>query len=144
MTGWRIGYAVGNRDILAGLGKIKTNLDSGVFQAIQEASIVALNTDDALLSGIRKTYQDRRDVLCRGLGEIGLNVARPKATFYVWTKVPSGFSSSSFVSHLLEKAGVLGTPGVGFGEPGEGFIRFALTQTVERISEAVKRIKAVL
>jgi LL-diaminopimelate aminotransferase len=144
MTGWRIGYAAGNRDVLAGLGKIKSNLDSGVFQAVQEASITALNTEDSLLSGIRETYQERRDALCGGLNEIGLNASKPKATFYVWTKVPSGFDSPGFVSHLLEKAAVLCTPGVGFGAPGEGYIRFALTQKVDRIKEAVRRIKEVL
>jgi LL-diaminopimelate aminotransferase len=144
MTGWRIGFAVGNKEVLAGLGKVKSNLDSGIFQAVQEASIAALNTEDSILAGIRNIYQERRDVLCSGLNEIGLKVGKPKATFYVWTKVPSGYTSSSFASHLLEKAGVLGTPGVGFGAPGEGYIRFALTQNAERIREAVWRIKEVL
>ena len=144
MTGWRIGFAVGNKDVLAGLGKIKSNLDSGIFQAVQEASIAALSTEDSLLSGIRETYQERRDVLCNGLNEIGISVKKPKATFYVWTKVPTGYTSATFVSHLLEKTGVLGTPGVGFGAPGEGYIRFALTQNAERIREAVGRIKKVL
>jgi LL-diaminopimelate aminotransferase len=144
MTGWRIGFAVGNKDVLAGLGKIKSNLDSGIFQAVQEASIAALSTEDSLLAGIRDTYQERRDVLCSGLNKIGMSVKKPKATFYVWTKVPTGYTSSSFVSHLLDKAGVLGTPGVGFGAPGEGYIRFALTQNAETIREAVGRIKKVL
>lgn len=144
MTGWRIGFAAGNREIIAGLGKIKTNLDSGIFQAIQEASITALNTDEKILAGIRKVYQERRDALYNGLMAIGLNVRKPKATFYLWTKVPVGFDSSSFVAHLLEKAGVLGTPGAGFGNPGEGYIRFALTQPVERIKEAVERIRKAL
>ncbi|HEX8949401.1 MAG TPA: LL-diaminopimelate aminotransferase [Dissulfurispiraceae bacterium] len=144
MTGWRIGFAVGNKDVVAGLGKIKTNLDSGVFQAIQEAGIVALATDEATLSGIRNVYQQRRDTLCGGLAALGIQVRKPKATFYVWTKVPSGFDSTGFVAHLLNKAGVLGTPGVGFGAPGEGYIRFALTQSVERTKEAVERIKNCL
>lgn len=144
MTGWRIGFAVGNREVLSGLGKIKTNLDSGVFQAIQEASIVALNTDDKVLSNIRNIYQERRDVLYQGLTKIGLSVNKPAATFYLWAKVPDGFDSTTFVAFLLEKAGVLGTPGVGFGSPGEGYIRFALTQSVERIRDAVERIKNAL
>lgn len=144
MTGWRIGFAVGNSDILAGLGKIKTNLDSGVFQAIQEASITALNTDDSILSDIRKTYQERRDVLYEGLKGIGIQLLKPKASFYLWAKVPQGFDSASFVAHLVEKAGVLGTPGNGFGAPGEGYIRFALTVPAERIKEAVERIKKAL
>ncbi len=144
MTGWRIGFAVGNSDVLAGLGKIKTNLDSGVFQAIQEAAIVALHTDDALLSRIRKTYQERRDVLYEGLKSIGIELARPQASFYLWAKVPRGFNSSAFVAHMLETAGVLATPGNGFGSPGEGYVRFALTVTVERTREAVERIKKAL
>ncbi len=144
MTGWRIGFAVGNSGVIAGLGKIKTNLDSGVFQAIQEASIVALDTDDNLLSSIRSTYQARRDVLFGGLREMGLDVIRPDATFYLWSRVPQGFTSEDFVVHLLDRTGVLGTPGNGFGDPGAGYIRFALTVSVERIEEAVKRIKKVI
>ncbi len=144
MTGWRIGFAVGNSDVVAGLGKIKTNLDSGVFQAIQEAAIVALHTDDDLLSGIRKTYQDRRDVLYEGLKGIGIELARPKASFYLWARVPRGFDSSAFVAHMLKTAGVLATPGNGFGSPGEGYVRFALTVPVERTREAVERIKKAL
>ncbi|HCL82160.1 MAG TPA: LL-diaminopimelate aminotransferase, partial [Nitrospiraceae bacterium] len=144
MTGWRIGFAVGNKEVIAGLGKIKSNLDSGVFQAVQEASIVALQTDDSILSDIRKVYQDRRDALYEGLRGLGIQANKPKATFYSWTKVPKDFDSTKFTTHLLEKAGVLGTPGVGFGAPGEGYIRFALTQPVERIKEAVERIKKVL
>lgn len=144
MTGWRIGFAVGNKDVIAGLGKIKTNVDSGVFQAIQEASIVALQTDDTVLASIRNIYQDRRNALYEGLKGLGIQINKPKATFYLWAKVPKGFDSTTLVSHLLEKAGVLGTPGVGFGAPGEGYIRFALTQSAERIKEAVERIKKVL
>jgi LL-diaminopimelate aminotransferase len=144
MTGWRIGFAVGNKDVIFGLGKIKTNLDSGVFQAIQETSIIALQTEDAVLSRIRNIYQDRRDALYEGLKGLGIQINKPKATFYLWAKVPKGFDSTTFVAHLLEKTGVLGTPGVGFGSPGEGYIRFALTQPVERIREAVERIKKVL
>lgn len=144
MTGWRIGFAVGNKDVLAGLGKIKTNLDSGVFQAIQEASIAAINTDDKILTEIRDTYQARRDALYNGLKNIGFHLIKPKATFYLWAKVPSGFDSQKFVAHLLEKTGVLTTPGVGFGAPGEGYVRFALTVPVSRIKEAVERIKKVL
>ena len=141
MTGWRIGFAVGNPDIIAGLGKIKSNLDSGVFQAIQEASVIALGTDEGILSGIRKTYQDRRDALYEGLKGIGIEVALPKASFYLWAKVPKQFDSSSFVAHILEKAGVLTTPGNGFGAPGEGYVRFALTVPVERMKEAVERLR---
>jgi LL-diaminopimelate aminotransferase len=144
MTGWRIGFAVGNREVLAGLGKIKTNLDSGVFQAIQEAAIVALDTENQILSTIRKTYQERRDTLFNGLRKIGMYVTKPDATFYIWAKIPSRFDSMGFVKHLLNRAGVLATPGNGFGDAGEGYVRFALTAPVEKIQEAVERIGKIL
>lgn len=144
MTGWRIGFAVGNSDVLAGLGKIKTNLDSGVFQAIQEASIEALQTDEGVLSQIRDTYQERRDILYEGLKGIGIELSKPKASFYLWAKAPAGFDSSGFVAHVLEKAGVLCTPGSGFGAPGEGYVRFALTVPAERTREAVERLRKAL
>lgn len=140
MTGWRIGFAVGNAAAIAGLGKIKSNLDSGIFQAVQEAGIEALKTDDIILEKIRDTFQQRRDVLYNGLKKIGIEVQKPQATFYLWAKVPKGFTSSEFVTHLLNNAGVLGTPGNGFGAPGEGYIRFALTASAKRIKEAADRI----
>ncbi len=143
MTGWRIGFAVGNKDVIAGLGKIKTNLDSGVFQAIQEAAITALRTDEAVLSSLRRMFQERRDALLEGLSYTPLKVFKPEATFYVWAKVPSGYDSTGFVKELLEKAHVLITPGVGFGDAGEGYVRFALTAEVSRIREAVSRIKKI-
>lgn len=144
MTGWRIGFAVGNRDVLAGLGKVKTNLDSGVFQAIQEAAITALDMDRMDLSVIRNTYRERRDVLYNGLKKLGMDLLKPKATFYVWVKVPPGFDSMGFITHMLDKAGVLATPGNGFGDTGEGYFRFALTASVKRIKEAVDRIEKIL
>lgn len=144
MTGWRIGFAVGNGDVISGLGKIKTNLDSGVFQAIQEAGITALNTGDDKLKPIRDTYQERRDVLYEGLKGLGLSVIKPQATFYLWAKVPEGYDSSGFVVYLLERAGIMITPGVGFGSPGEGYVRFALTVGVDRIREAIERIRKVI
>ncbi len=144
MTGWRIGFAVGNARLLAGLGKIKTNLDSGVFQAIQEAGIEALRTKGSDLDVLRRIYQERRDVFCRGLRSAGLGVYKPEATFYVWVEVPKGFDSTGFVAHLLKNAGVLATPGNGFGKAGEGYVRFALTITIERIEEAVERIRRVV
>ncbi len=144
MTGWRIGFAAGHRDVISGLGKIKTNLDSGVFQAIQETAIVALGTGDEILSQIRHTYQARRDSLYDGLSSLGLHVIKPEATFYLWARVPSDFDSSAFAAHILERAGVLATPGSGFGKPGEGYVRFALTVPVNRIKEAVERIGKAL
>lgn len=144
MTGWRIGFAVGNKEVLAGLGKVKTNLDSGVFQAIQEAAAVALGMDDSALSAIRKTYRKRRDILYSGLKKIGMHLIEPDATFYVWARVPSPFSSMNFVTHILNRAGVLATPGNGFGDAGEGYVRFSLTAPANRIQEAVERIKRIL
>ena len=144
MTGWRIGFAAGNRDAIAGLGKIKTNIDSGIFQAIQEAGIEALKTDDKVLRKIRDMYRERRDALYNGLNKLGLELEKPKAAFYLWVKCPKGFTSMDFTSHLLNKAGILTTPGNGFGAPGEGYVRFALTVPVKRIKEAVERIEKIL
>jgi len=141
MTGWRIGFAVGNKQVLAGLGKVKSNLDSGVFQAVQEAGITALQLDEAVTDGLRKVYQERRDVLVPGLQKLGLEVDLPPAAFYVWVAVPKGYTSTSFTAHLLEKAGLVTTPGNGFGAPGEGYIRMTVTTTKERLAEAVERIR---
>lgn len=141
MTGWRIGFAVGRREVIAGLGKVKSNLDSGVFQAIQEAGITALDSDERLTAGLRTIYQERRDVLVPGLKKFGLDVETPTAAFYVWISVPKGFTSATFTAHLLEKAGIVTTPGNGFGEPGEGYIRMTLTTSKERLTEAVERIQ---
>ena len=141
MTGWRIGWACGNKDIVQALGKIKTNIDSGVFQAIQEAAIEALDSSQDCVDELRNIYRKRRDVLTSGLKEIGLDVNAPKATFYVWIKVPEGYTSQSFSELLLTKAGIVTTPGNGFGPSGEGYIRIALTVNEERLKEAVERIK---
>ena len=141
MTGWRIGFAVGHKDVLAGLGKVKSNLDSGCFEAVQEAGITALGLDDSITDSLRKTYQDRRDTLIPGLKKLGLEVDPPPAAFYVWVTVPKGYTSTSFTAHLLEKAGIVTTPGNGFGAPGEGYIRMTLCTSKERLAEAVERIK---
>jgi LL-diaminopimelate aminotransferase len=143
MTGWRIGYAAGNKDYIAGLSKIKSNIDSGAFQAVQEAAITALDSDESVLEGLRQTYQARRDALYEGLSGAGFDLNKPEATFYLWMKVPKGYDSVGYAEVVLEKAGVLATPGSGFGGPGEGYIRFALTVGVERIKEAAERIKAI-
>lgn len=144
MTGWRIGFAVGNGDVIRALSVVKSNLDSGVFQAVQEAAVTALGTEESVLDDLRKTYEGRRNALYEGLKGTGIAVNKPKATFYLWARVPEGFDSAGYSTHLLERAGVLATPGNGFGETGEGYIRFALTVTEERIEEAVERIKKSL
>lgn len=143
MTGWRIGYAVGNEDAISGLRKVKTNVDSGVSQIIQEAAIRALTDSQECIRENIRVYQERRDVLVEGLHRMGLKCEKPKATFYVWLEVPDG-DSMAFANMLLDKAGVVCTPGIGFGQYGEGYVRLALTQPVERIKEALERIEGVL
>jgi LL-diaminopimelate aminotransferase len=141
MTGWRLGFAVGNKDVLAGLGKVKSNLDSGVFEAVQAAGVTALGLDDNVTDALRKTYQDRRDTLIPGLKKLGLEVDAPPAAFYVWVTVPRGYTSASFTAHLLEKAGIVTTPGNGFGAPGEGYVRMTVCTSKERLAEAVERMQ---
>jgi LL-diaminopimelate aminotransferase len=143
MTGWRIGFAVGRSEIIAGLGRVKTNIDSGTFQAIQEAGIEALNHFDTPLLEIIQIYQRRRDIMIKGLREIGLVVEEPKATFYLWIQVPKGYSSAQFATILIEQAGIVATPGNGFGEAGEGYIRMALTVDEKRLKEAIGRLKRI-
>jgi LL-diaminopimelate aminotransferase len=142
MTGWRIGFACGNEEILKGLLKVKTNVDSGVFEAVQEAGIAALRGDDKVIDEICRVYSERRDILVDGLNKIGLKAKKPKATFYVWCKVP--MKSIEFVKKMLESAGIVATPGVGFGSFGEGYVRFALTKEKEIIKEAVERLEKFL
>ena len=143
MTGWRIGFAVGHPEIISGLGRVKTNIDSGLFQAIQEAGIVALNHFDTPLPEIIETYERRRDVMVKGLQEIGLEVDRPKATFYLWIHVPREYTSAQFATLLIEQAGIVATPGNGFGDAGEGYIRMALTVDEKRLKEAIERLKKI-
>jgi LL-diaminopimelate aminotransferase len=143
MTGWRIGFAAGCADIIAGLGKVKTNVDSGVFQAIQEAGIEAFRSFDTPRPDIIQIYERRRDVLLKGLREIGLEVEPPKATFYFWIEVPRGYTSAQFATLLLEQGGIVATPGNGFGEAGEGYIRMALTVDESRLKEAIERLKRI-
>ena len=142
MTGWRVGFAVGCREVLSGLGRIKTNLDSGVFQAVQEAAIAALNGPQECVDAMRAVYKERRDALVNGLSALGFTVDTPQATFYVWIGVPKGHTSASLASALLSETGIVMTPGIGFGRSGEGYIRAALTVDVSRIKEAVERIAA--
>ena len=143
MTGWRIGFAVGHSEIISGLGRVKTNIDSGLFQAIQEAGTEALNHLDTPLPDIINTYERRRDVMVKGLREVGLEVDPPKATFYLWIQAPGGYTSSQFAALLIEQGGIVATPGNGFGEGGEGYIRMALTVDEAKLKEAIKRLKQI-
>ena len=140
MTGWRIGMAVGNEEILAGLGRVKTNVDSGVFNAVQRAAINALSGPQDCVKNACATYQERRDVLVAGLRSLGFEVAAPQATFYVWMPVED---CMAFAAKLLSETGIVVTPGVGFGPSGEGYVRFALTRPVARINEAVERMRGL-
>ncbi len=141
MTGWRIAFAVGNKKAIAGIGKIKTNIDSGAFQAIQYAGIVALQNYKSGLQDRIQIFQERRDIFCKGLDEAGLKYHFPKATFYVWFEVPEGLTSKEFSSKLLSESGIVVTPGNGFGEYGEGYARVSTTFSTERIIQAVERLK---
>jgi len=143
MTGWRIGFAAGNKNAIAGLGKIKTNIDSGAFQGIQYAGIEALKNYTLGLGDRKKVYEERRNIFCKGLDEVGLRYYPPKATFYVWFETPDGISSQDFTSKLISETGIVVTPGNGFGKYGEGYIRVSTTIDTKRILDAVERLKSV-
>jgi LL-diaminopimelate aminotransferase len=142
MTGWRVAFAVGNKEAIDGLGAIKSNVDSGVFQAIQIAAVKALLHDQSSVRDTNRVYQERRDLMVRGLREAGFELETPRASFYLWIMVPKGYTSTQLATKLLEQ-GVVVTPGNGFGEPGEGYFRIALTQNKERLEEALRRIKRI-
>lgn len=141
MTGWRIGWAAGNAEVIKALATLKSNLDSGVFQAIQYAGIAALEGSQDCIEKMKAVYQERRDIAVAGLRSLGWNGSLPKATFYMWVSVPEGYDSTQFAEVLLEKAGVVVTPGIGYGERGEGYFRIALTVDKQRLGEAFKRIR---
>jgi LL-diaminopimelate aminotransferase len=139
MTGWRIGSVVGNSEVVAGIGKIKSNIDSGTFGAVQDAGIAALRSPDRVVDDIRKIYQHRIEILYQALQDLGLELEKPRATLYLWAWV--GGSSIEYAAELLEKTGIVATPGLGFGKYGEGYIRFSITQQTKRIEEAVVRLE---
>ncbi|MBI4394749.1 MAG: LL-diaminopimelate aminotransferase [Candidatus Omnitrophica bacterium] len=141
MTGWRIGFACGNAKILELLSKVKANLDSGIFQAIQWAGIEALSHAEEEARKNSQIYERRRNFLVDGLNSLGWRVTKPKATFYVWVSVPPGSTSQEFAARLLKEANLVVTPGNGFGPNGEGYFRMSLTLPEERIQEAIRRIK---
>lgn len=141
MTGWRIGWAAGHSQVVEALGRIKSNIDSGQFQAIQYAAIKGLTGSQEAVLQMQKVYQQRRDILVDALNSMGWQLEKPKATFYVWAPVPAGYTSDSFAELVLDKAGVVITPGSGYGKNGEGFFRIALTVEKERMLEALERMK---
>jgi len=143
MTGWRIGWVCGNADLVKGLAQIKDSVDSGAFQAIQEAGIAALTTTSTYVEEMRALYRKRRDVFVELMRKAGWTLPSPAATFYIWAHTPKGFSSTETAAKLLDEVGVVCTPGVGFGPSGEGYVRFALTVEDARLREAVARIAKV-
>jgi len=140
MTGWRIGYVVGNKDIIKALSVLKSNLDSSQFLAIQKAAAMALTSDLSTVAEHNKIFTERRNVLVKALQNIGLEVDLPKGTIFVWAKVPEQFTSLTFANLLLEKSGIIVTPGSAFGPTGEGYIRIALSVSIERIDEVARRL----
>ena len=143
MTGWRVGWACGNPTLVAGLGQVKTNVDSGCFDAVQRAAIAALTGDQSCVAKQREIYRERRDVLCGGLAAAGFDVLTPKASFYTLIANPRGISSIDFTARLLTEAGVVATPATGFGASGEGYIRLTVCADKARLREAVERLKAL-
>ena len=146
MAGWRLGWACGNPQLIAALAKVKTNYDSGIFQAIQMAGITALlKTPPQELDALRLMYEERRDCLINGLRSVGWKIPAPMAAFYVWAKIPKKFTDSiSAAQAFLEQANIVATPGVGFGPAGEGYIRMSLTVPKDRLIEATTRIGKIL
>jgi len=147
MPGWRVGFCCGNRALVGALAKIKSYLDYGMFTPIQVAAIAALEGDQACVSEIRDMYQTRRDVLCSGLRAAGWPVKSPKATMFVWAKLPEFYremGSLEFSKKLLKEAKVAVSPGIGFGEHGEGFVRFGLIENEHRTRQALRNIKRMI
>lgn len=141
MGGWRVGMATGNAEAIGALSRLKTNIDSGIFRAVQDAATEALNGDQKWLSERNEVYATRRDIVLKALPEAGMSADKPKSTIYVWARIPAGFTSADFANQLLDKADVSITPGTAFGQHGEGYVRISLGQKTERIKEAMKRVK---
>ncbi len=144
MTGWRLGFVSGNPKVIEALIKVKSNIDSGVFNAIQASGVEAIKRVDRVSKSIKRLYQRRRNVFVDGLNKIGWKVTKPRATFYVWARVLGRYTSVSLAKELLDKADVVVTPGNGFGSSGEGYVRMALTVGERRLREAVDRIRKVI
>ena len=146
MAGWRIGFCCGNAEMVRALGTIKGYYDYGIFQAVQIAAIVAMRHCDAAVESIAAEYQGRRDVLCDGLARLGWDIERPKAGMFVWAKIPEPWAqmgSIDFAMKLLEEGGVAASPGRGFGEDGEGYLRLAIVENSQRLRQAVREIGSV-
>lgn len=141
MAGWRVGFVVGNRHVIQGLRTLKTNLDYGIFSALQQAAEAALQLPDSYLAEVQSRYRTRRDFLVNELATLGWNVQKPTAAMYLWVPCPKGMSSADFAFMLLQKTGVVVTPGTAFGEGGEGYVRISLIEECDRLKEAVDRLR---
>lgn len=144
MAGYRMGMVVGNAAIIEVLGRIKSNIDSGIYGAIQDTAIAALESDQSWIPERNEIYRRRRDKLCDALNSIGIRAPRPKASLYIWAHVPNGYTSKQFADEMLDKIGVAITPGSGYGAQGEGFFRMSLTVSDEEVDEAVKRLRTLM
>ena len=144
MTGWRIGWVAGNADAIEAMKRLKTNIDSGIFDAVQRAGIAALEGSQDHLAKSIEIYRHRRDLLCDGLKSMGVVVEPPRGSIYVWVPVPEGHDSESFTTYLLEEAGLVVAPGNGYGPSGEGFVRFSLTLPDDRLEEGVERLRKIV
>jgi len=141
MAGWRVGMALGNAEALAALGRVKTNMDSGIFYPIQEAAILALSIGPEWIAARNEIYKERLEIVTEALDEIGLEFSRPRATLYVWVRAPQGWGSEQFALALLEQTGVSLSPGPFFGPAGEGYVRVSVTAPTERVREAMERLR---
>ncbi|HSJ53262.1 MAG TPA: LL-diaminopimelate aminotransferase [Anaerolineae bacterium] len=143
MAGWRVGMAVGNPLAVAALARVKTNIDSGMFRAIQEASVLALTGDQGWLTERNEIYRQRRDLILEALPELGMEAETPQASLYIWARVPKGYTSAGLATRVLDEAAVSITPGTAFGDQGEGYVRMSLGMSTERIREALERLKGL-
>lgn len=141
MAGWRVGFAAGNAQLIDGLYKMKTNCDYGLSGFIQDAAIAALTLEKSYLEDIVQEYKERRDLLCKGFQDLGWDIKTPKATMYLWLKVPEGFTSKKYVKHVLDKTGVCFTPGIAFGDHSDKYFRASLVQSQEKLALAIQRLK---
>lgn len=144
MTGWRCGFVVGSATVIEALGRVKTNIDSGIFNAIQRAGIAALEGPQDFLEDLRELYRRRRDLVVKTFNEMGWSLEPPRGSVYIWVPVPDGHDSASFATVLLEEAGVVVPPGRGYGEAGEGYVRISLTVPDDRLEEGLERIRRAL
>ena len=143
MTGWRIGYIVGNKEIIRALSIVKSNTDTGQFIPIQKAAAEALDSNFAAVKSNNKVYDERMDVMLAALKTIGIHVNKPKGTFFIWAPVPGGLMSAQFAEKMLEEAGIIITPGTAFGPSGEGFFRISLSVNTNRLKKAAERMKSL-